>query len=376
MNDKRMRLGFIGCGGFASGNHIPNAAANPEFEIGAFCDLETKRLDELAALYKPGYVTTDMEKLFSDPSIETIVCSTKPDFRLPIMRRSAETGKHLFVEKPLCYKEDEVEEMVRIINGGNIKFMVGFNRPYSPMMQDLKPFFKKYRKGNTTIIYRIVGEARLWPHHHYDAVVNKKESTIIHEITHIFNLLNWLTDLTPFRVYTAGAGNMDNIITLNYPEDITAVIIAGDNSLSGFPKERIEINTDYTTIIGDEFIELNVYGNDGVRVKRNYDYKMGGEICNTSIAEAAEHGWKWRQSITEKEKEYGYYYNRQVKVDKGHAHELEMFRQWIRNDEPSQTDVIQGAMGSLIAWRAIESWQKCLPVEMDFSYLEKLKVKS
>ena len=204
--------------------------------------------------------------------------------------------------------------------------------------------------------------------------MHDKESTIIHEITHIFNLINWLTDMTPFRVYTAGCGNMDNIITLNYPEDITAVIIAGDNGTAGFPKERFEINTNFSVLTGDEFVELNAYGHDGTRITRTYDYKMAGQTLNTSIGEADVNAWNWRQSITEEEKAFGYYYKRQVKVDKGHYNELEKFRQWIRNDEPSQTDVIQGAIANLTAWRAIESWEKKAPVEMDFSYLYKLKI--
>jgi len=162
---------------------------------------------------------------------------------------------------------------------------------------------------------------------------------------------------------------MDNIITLNYPDDTTAVIIAGDNGTSGFPKERIEIDTNFSVLTGDEFVELNAYGHDGTRITRTYDYKMAGRTLNTSIGEAAVNAWNWRQSITEEEKARGYYYERQVKVDKGHYNELEKFRQWIRNGEPSQTDVIQGAVANLTAWRAIESWEKNAPVEMDFSYL-------
>jgi predicted dehydrogenase len=366
---EKMKLGFIGCGGFAGGNHIPNAAANPNFELAAFCDLNEKHLQELASTYHPAYVTTDMDRLFADQEIETIICSTKPDFRLPVMRQAVKSGKHLFVEKPLCYKEEEIEEMIRLMRRAPIKFMVGFNRPYSPLMQDIKPYFQKFRKGNTMIIYRVVGEARLWPKHHHDAVLLRKESTIIHEVTHIFNLLNWLTDMTPFRVYTAGCGNMDNIITLNYPEDIAAVIVAGDNSTAGFPKERIEINTNFSVITGDEFVELNVYGNDGERIRHTYNYKIAGEKYNTSAAEAADNAWNWRQAITKAEKDSGYYYGRCVKVDKGHYNELEMFRRLIRNNEPSQTDVIQGAIANLIAWRAIESWEKKYPAEMDFSYL-------
>jgi predicted dehydrogenase len=81
----KMRIGFIGCGGFSGGNHIPNAAANPKFDIVAFCDLDEAKLSTLAEQYNPNYVTTDMRHLMTDPDIELIICGTKPDFRLPIM---------------------------------------------------------------------------------------------------------------------------------------------------------------------------------------------------------------------------------------------------------------------------------------------------
>ncbi|OGV55591.1 MAG: hypothetical protein A2017_14645 [Lentisphaerae bacterium GWF2_44_16] len=368
---EKMKLGFIGCGGFSSGNHIPNAAANPEFEIRAFCDLNKAHLEELSAKYKPSYITDDMEKVISDPEVELVICGTKPDFRLPIMKLAVKHKKHLFVEKPLCFKEEEVNEMVSLMNKAPIKFMVGFNRPYSPMMQDLKPLYNKNKKGNTTIIFRIVGEGQLWPAHHYNAVMRDKESTIIHEITHIFDLLNWLTDLYPQRVYTAGEGNVDNVITLNYPDNITAVIIAGDNSTAGFPKERIEINTNYGTIVGDHFVELSAIGY-GKPFYKTYDYKIAGKTYNTSGLEAAKKCEEWRSSVTEEEIKKGYYYERQVKVDKGHYNELDIFRKIIRAGGASQTDVIKGAVANLIAWRAIESWEKAIPVNLDFSYLEKL----
>ena len=62
-----MNVSFVGCGAFCGGNHIPNAHRNPELHITAFCDLDEERLDQLAATYEPAYVTTDMERLFSDP---------------------------------------------------------------------------------------------------------------------------------------------------------------------------------------------------------------------------------------------------------------------------------------------------------------------
>ena len=366
----KIKVGFIGCGGFAQGNHIPNVVKNPKMSIRAFCDLNEKYLDQLDSKYSPDYVTSDMDKIFEDSEIEMVICSTKPDFRLPVMQRAVKYGKPLFVEKPLCYQEDDVQPMIELIKKSNIKFMIGFNRPYSPIMQDIKPLFQKHRKGNSTIIYRIIGEARLWPFHHYDAVVNKKESTIIHEATHVFDLLNWLTDSFPFRVYTAGSGNMDNVITLEYPDDTTAVIISGDNSTSGYPKERLEINTNYGTIVGEHFVETTAFGFENIEFfNRTYDYTIGGKTFNTSAVEAAQKEREWRKSLTSEQIKKGYYYDTNVKVDKGHYGELEFFRYAIEDDLPIEIDVISGAVSNIIAWKAIESWNTHLPIELNFNQL-------
>ncbi len=365
-----MKVGIIGCGGFTQGNHIPNVAKNPEMSIRALCDLNTEYLEQLKEKYNPDYVTTNMDEIFADSEIGMVICGTKPDFRLPVMQCAAKTGKPLFVEKPLCYREDEIRPMIGLINDSKIKFMVGFNRPYSPIMQDIKPLYRENRKGNTTIIYRIIGEARLWPFHHFDAVVNKKESTIIHEATHIFDLLNWLNDAYPFRVYTAGGGNLDNIITLEYPEDVTAVVVSGDNSSGGVPKERIEINTNHGTITGEQFVELSAFGFDNmVDIRKTYDYTIGGKVFNTSAEEAAEKQREWRKSLTPGQIEKGYYYDTQVKVNKGHYGELEFFRKCIEQDLPAETGAVQGAAANLIAWSAISSWEKHQTVDLDLTVL-------
>ena len=103
--DKILKIGFVGCGAFSFGNHIPNAHANPGYELVAFCDLDGERLERLCEQYQPSYITQDMEQLFADPEIEAVSCGTKPDFSLPVMRLAVKHRKHLFVEKPLCYRE-------------------------------------------------------------------------------------------------------------------------------------------------------------------------------------------------------------------------------------------------------------------------------
>jgi len=291
---------------------------------------------------------------------------------MPIMEATVKYGKHLFVEKPLCYDDGQIETMNKLILDSDIKFMVGFNRPYSPMMQDVKKLYKQHKQhkqGNATIIYRIIGEGiRLWPFHHYDAVINNGESTIIHEATHIFDLLNWMTDSFPEAVYTAGGGNVDNIITLEYPNDVTAVIISGDNANAGVPKEYLEINTNSGCIKGHNFIELEAFGwDDNEYINRIYDYTIGGEVFNTPIAVAEEKMRHWRQHVTPEQIKVGYYYDTMIKEDKGHYNELEFFRRAVAGEVEIETGIIAGAITQLTASAAIKSYRQKQAIQLDFT---------
>ena len=76
--------------------------------------------------------------------------------------------------------------------------------------------------------------------------------------------------------------------------------------------------------------------------------------------------------VTADEIEYGYYYDRMILPDKGHYGELEHFCKCIVEGRKPDTDVIKGALANLIAWAAMESWDKGAPVDLDFKYLREL----
>jgi len=44
--------------------------------------------------------------------------------------------------------------------------------------------------------YRIVGEGQLWPSWYQTLVAENKANTIVNEVTPIFDLLNWLLEIT------------------------------------------------------------------------------------------------------------------------------------------------------------------------------------
>lgn len=368
---KKSRVGFVGCGGHARGCNIPVAARNPNLEIRAFCDLREETLNELRAEHPSTYATTDMERIFSDPEVDLVVCATKPDCRLPVVELAARHRKPLFVEKPMAFTQDEAEKIIELTDASGIPFIVGFNRPHSPMLQAIRPIFRRHKKGNTLIVYRIVGEHAIWPPEHRRNVMENKESTVIHETTHIFDLLTWLNGGEPTSVFMSGGGHIDNAITLQYEGDTTAVIIAGDNGSVGYPKERMEIDTNCGTIVGDFFVELRVVGcgeDDGTTT---FPYAWHGETINDGIQGIMDKVFKWRTELTEEKRLVGHFFGQTPAVDKGHYGQLEYFRRQIESGEPVETDARRGATPTLIAERAMESWRTGQSVKLDFSSIWK-----
>ena len=362
-----MKVGFIGCGGHARGSNIPCVAANPNLETTAFCDLNDEQLEILREKYNPKYLTKDFERIFADPEIGMVVCATKPDFRLPIMEAAVKYKKPLFVEKPLAYTKQDIYKMVELMKPSAVPFIVGFNRPYSPIMQTVRPIYTRNRKGNTLISYRIVGEEAIWPPEHREAICDRKESTVIHETTHVFDLLNWLTGLVPKSVYMAGGGHIDNIIVLSYDENITATVIAGDNGSVGYPKERLEINSNYGTIVAEYFTELVVAGMGNDSGIKTFPYEFNNKKYDDGFISLRAKLLKWRKELTEEKRSVGHFEGQIPSINKGHYEQHEYFRNAILSGSPIETDVIRGAIPTLTAWSAIESWQKGEALNLDFS---------
>ena len=80
---------------------------------------------------------------------------------------------------------------------------------------------------------------------------------------------------------------------------------------------------------------------------------------------------EFRNGITPEELEYGYYYDRQVCVDKGHAAEMEAFRQCAAEHVPSPVDLYAGAAANIIAYRAVQSWQEKRRIPLNLDELRK-----
>jgi polar amino acid transport system substrate-binding protein len=372
IEESPLNVGFIGCGGFMRGNHLPNTAKNPQLRVHALCDLDQKILDVLSTQYRPCYTTMDAQKLWSDPELDFVVIGTQPDTRVPLIRSAAQAGVPLYVEKPLSVGWEDSREILEILHEHPVPLQVGFNRPYSSAMQEARRIFRRQRGPKTMISYRICGEFQIFPQHHKDTLTTLGESAVVHEGVHIFDLLNWFTESEPLSVYCMGGATDDNIIILEYPQETRACIIASNQSTEGFPKERMEVFTNYSTLVMNEFMEVQVAQIPG-EANQLFPLKSfpGGQV-NKLLKESELRSalCRWRSGLSEEEIATGYYYGSRPCVDKGHYRALEYFRQCLVTGQPIETDARRGALATVTALEALRSLRERRVVDLDFAALE------
>ncbi len=125
--NNRLRVGVIGCGGLATGAHIPALLKMKEsdnVEITAVCDVWQKRLDNAAAITgaKP---VKDYRAMLDSKDIDYALIVTPEHWHARMTLDAADAGKHIYCEKPMTWSIDEAKKVVKKIQQTNVKMQVG-----------------------------------------------------------------------------------------------------------------------------------------------------------------------------------------------------------------------------------------------------------
>ena len=146
-----INLSFIGAGSYAQGNLLPNIPETADFgRVGVLTNTGTTS-KRVAEKFKFQFCATEESDVLDDKT-NTIFVATRHDSHGPYVLKSLEANKNVFVEKPLCLLESELESIIEAQSKTNKAVMVGFNRRFSPLTTKLK---KAIGDNPMTMLYRI-----------------------------------------------------------------------------------------------------------------------------------------------------------------------------------------------------------------------------
>lgn len=151
-NNKKLKVGIIGCGGIANGKHMPSLAKLDNVEMVAFCDIieekAIKAAKEFGALNAKYYA--NYKELLADKSIDVIHVCTPNKSHSFITVDALEAGKHVMCEKPMAKTTEEAKAMVEAAKRTGKKLTIGYQNRFR---QDSKYLHEVCSNGDLGEIY-------------------------------------------------------------------------------------------------------------------------------------------------------------------------------------------------------------------------------
>jgi len=129
---ERVRAGIIGCGGIATGKHMPSLQALGNVDMVAFMDASEERAAAAKEQYgAPGSrVYTDYRRLLDDTDIDAVHICTPNKSHSEISVAALTAGKHVMCEKPMAIDGAGARAMVDAAERTGRLLTIGYNNRF------------------------------------------------------------------------------------------------------------------------------------------------------------------------------------------------------------------------------------------------------
>ena len=275
-------LGVIGAGLFGKALLIPALSNVSSITLDTISTTKGVNADHIAKKYHFKRITTNYKEILESKDINSVVILTPHSTHAKMVIEALQSGKHIFVEKPLCINEEELKEIVDVYQSLSRKafLMVGYNRRFSPHSQKVKEVIQN-RKDPMMIHYRV--NVGFVPVDHWVHSEEEGGSRIIGEICHFVDLMIYFTDSFPIKIFAEKvSGNNKTIVN---DDNVSILIKFSDGSLGNifysasgdkaFSRERVEIYSEGKTIIIEDFKESQFWLSGKKRNFKTFNQEMG-----------------------------------------------------------------------------------------------------
>ena len=239
--------------------------------------------------------TTDTDGVFTDPDVQAIVLSTRHDTHADMACKALRAGKHVFVEKPLALKHEELGQIEQAIaegtrNGRAPMVMVGFNRRFATQVQKVKSLLKGVTGPKSFIMTVNAGAI---PAEHWTQDREVGGGRIVGEACHFIDLLRYLAGsaITGHRVSVMDTKTRDTVsIELSFADGSIGTVHYFANGCKAFPKERLEVFAAGRVLQLDNFRKLTGFAWPGFTKMNLWKQDKGQKACASAFVQAVASG--------------------------------------------------------------------------------------
>lgn len=222
MNQKNqsspLRLAVIGAGRWGP-NLIKNFDSFQKSEVKVVADSDSARLDLIRNRYPHVSLSTQAAEVIQRSDIDAVVICSPTATHFELAKLALESGKHVFVEKPLARTSLECEKLVEIANQKQLTLFVGHIFVYNAGIQAVKKYIESGELGKVYYIH--VTRTNLGP-------VRNDVSAHWDLASHDLSIVNYWTESYPTHVSAQGGRYLNERLedvtfaTYRYPREIMA----------------------------------------------------------------------------------------------------------------------------------------------------------
>ncbi len=300
--DQTLGLSVIGAGNFTQLMLVPTLARLSKVALRGVCSARGLNATQLASRFHFDYASSDVDDVFSDPQTHAVLITTRHDLHADLVVRALRAGKHVFVEKPLCIRESELETIAATVAELGAQcpvLMVGFNRRFAAATHTLKDHFGD--AAPLSVAFRFAtGEIPL------NSWVQDEDvggGRIVGEACHAIDMCVALTGSAPTKVFAASArpsgeaqrqetGDDKVFITMQHENGSLSQVCYQAGADKGGPRERIEVFGGGRTGICENWSEVELWQRGKAKhLKTGHDKGHREELVR--FVEACRTDGKW-----------------------------------------------------------------------------------
>lgn len=329
--ERRIKAGFIGCGGHSFRNIYPTFLYAP-IDLVAVCDLDRNRAETYKTLFGAKRSYENYREMLKNEDLEAVFVVTNYENYIPRYPRLAidimNAGCHAWIEKPPASSIQEVHEMIQVSQRTGKFVMVGFKKIFFNAIAKVKEIINSEEFGEPSSIYV------RYPQHLprlEDREDPRKMLGFLDHIGHPGSILHYLMGKMRHVYFEWEPFNGGAIATIQFLSSAIGALhlTAGQSGTS--PLERVEVIGRGCNVVVDNGVKLTYY--------RRGDRGPGGYGRSTSYIgkdETAPIYWEPEFSL-------GQLYNKAVFL-LGYAPEIIYFAECVLNNTPPEKSNLETAM--------------------------------
>lgn len=213
------RVALIGYG-YWGPNLLRNLFETKDCEVAYCCDLSIDKLYLAKKRYPSVNITTDMELVINDETVDAILIATPTKTHFPIAEKILLAGKDILIEKPMAMNLREAKKLTELAKKKGKIIMVDHTFLFNNAVLKVKDLIADGELGEILYIDSVRTNLGLF----------QPDVNVVFDLaTHDFSIIQFLLESKPISVQATGKSYFNKresiaYITVSYPKNILAHI--------------------------------------------------------------------------------------------------------------------------------------------------------